>query len=197
MLAALAAYSPDLKAARASVEGLKSRNPVEFAGPLIAVLGPELKYRASLVPTGPGEPALQALEIEDERFIKQFVYFAGSQPADPSSLAFGDCPAMPVEVDQARAGITKELADVQLRCDIEAVDALNGRIRALNNRVHAILAETTGRDYLLDRDAWNGWLASKMGKTYVPPSQVAKVQLQEFVEPIYQPPFVEAPAAPS
>lgn len=197
MLAALAAYSPDPKAMRASVEGLKTRDPVEFAGPLIALLGPELKYRASLLPTGPGGPALQALEIEDERFIKQFVYFSGPGQAEASSGAFGDCPAMPSELDQARAVRTKELADIQLQSDIEAVCSLNQRIRTLNDRVHAILAETTGRDYQLDRDAWNGWLASKTGKSYVPPERGAKVLLQDFVQPIYEPTFVEPPSAPS
>jgi hypothetical protein len=197
MLAALAAYSPDEKAWRASVAGLKRRDPVDFAAPLIALLGPELKYRMGTLPTGPGGPLLQALEIEDERCIKQFVYFAGEGQANPSSGAFGECPAMPSEVDQVRAGMTKELADVQLQDDIVAVEALNRRIRTLNDRVQTVLAEATGKDYRLDRDAWYGWLASKAGKTYVPPAQVAKVSLQEFVEPISIPTFVVPPAAPS
>jgi hypothetical protein len=197
LLAALAAYSPDEKARRTAVDALKSRDPVEFAAPLIALLGPELKYRMGSLPTGPGEPILQALEIEDERFIKQFVYFAGERPAGSDPGAFGDFAAMPCEVDPSKAQLTQELADFQLRCDVEAVETLNLRIRTLNDRAHTALTESTGRDYRLDRDAWYGWLASKSGKTYVPPAQVAKVPLRDFVEPIYVPTFVEVPPVPS
>jgi hypothetical protein len=74
---------------------------------------------------------------------------------------------------------------------------LNTKIRDRNDRVHAILAETTGQDFRLDRDAWNGWLASKMGVKYVPPRQVAKVQFRDFVQPIYQPSFIAIPPTPS
>jgi hypothetical protein len=196
MLAALAVYSPDEKARVAAFGGLKGRDPVDFAGPLIALLGPELKCRAGFLPSEPGGPILQALEVEDERFIKQFVYFAEPNPGDPAASAFG-CGAMPTELEQAHAGVTQELAVLQLRSDLQAVDALNLRIGAINARVRAILTQASGADYGLDRDSWFGWLASKSGKTYVPPKQVAKIPLQEFVEPIYVPTFVPAPPEPS
>ena len=197
MLAALAVYSPDEKARAAAAEGLKARDPVDFAGPLIALLGPELKCRSGTLPSEPGGPILQALEIEDERFIQQFVYFAEPIPGDPASMPFGSCGAMPTELEQERAGLTQELAVQQLQSDLEAVAALNVRIKTVNDRARAILARAAGRDYGLDRDGWYGWLAPKTGRTYVPPRQVAKISLQQFVEPIYVPTFVPAPPEPS
>ena len=212
MLAAVAAYSTDEKARRISVDELKTRDPVDFAEPLIALLGPELKYRRSRVPTGPGGPVVQALEVEDERVVRQFVYFAEAQPGDLSSAAFGDCSAMTRwanfgwtpegkatarELNRAEAQLAKQMADRQLQSDVEAVEGLNLAIRNRNDRVHAILTETTRQDHDLDRDAWSTWLASKMGKKFVPPKQVAKLQFQDFVRPIYQPSFIAIPPTPT
>jgi hypothetical protein len=211
-LAALAGYSPDPKAERIAIEALKRHDPVDFARPLIAILGPELKYRRAALPTAPGEPEMMALEVEDERFAKRFVYFAAKNPGDVSSEAFGDCSAMvrwanfgwdaegkamarQMNAENARA--SRQMAEAQLQSDIQAVKDLNIQIRTRNDRVHRVLTETTGHDDGLDRDAWNHWLAAKMGVKYTPPTQVAKVMMNDFVQPLYQPTFIAIPPTPT
>jgi hypothetical protein len=211
-LAAVAAYSPDEKARRAAVDELKGREPIEFAEPLIALLGPELRYRISKLPTNPGEPVMKALEVEDERFTKQFIYFASAPTTELTSEAFGDCSAMvrwanfgwtaegramARELNKAEARMAKEAAEAQLQSDIAAVKALNERIRTQNDRVRSILAETTGNSFGFDRDAWNGWLDAKLGRKSIRPVQAAKITLTQFVQPIYQPSFITVPPTPT
>jgi hypothetical protein len=213
MLAAVAAYSADEKARAAAAGELKGRDPVEFAGPLIAMLGPALKFKQVNLPAQPGLPRMKALEVEDERFYHQFVYGAAPAPDSASADAFGGGCSLMVrmmnfgwtaegrqmasEMNQAEARISQEAADRQLGSDLASVKALNREITARNARVRTTLATATGADFGTDREAWSRWFAGVQGLSYSPPKQAPKVTLAQFVQPMYQPSFIAIPPAPS
>ena len=213
MLAAVAAYSADEKARAAATEELKDRDPVEFAGPLIALLGSTLKVRQVDLPSGPGGPRLKGLEVEDERFYRQFVYSSGPSPADLSADDFGGgCSEMvrwmnfgwsaegrnmAREMNRTEGRTAQEAADRQLRGDLAAVDALNNEISRRNDRVRSVLGKTTRADFGDSREEWSRWFAEIQGLKYSPPKQVRKVALAQFVQPMYQPTFITVPPAPT
>ena len=213
MLAAVAAYSTDEKARAAATRELKQRAPVEFAGSLIAMLGPTLKVKQITLPTAPGQPRMKALEVEDERFYHQFVYTAAARAEATSADPFGggcslevkmmnfgwtaEGRQMGLEMNRAEAQLSQQAADQQLRSDLDAVASLNREITARNNRVQSILETATKAAFGTDREAWNRWFAQIQGVKYSPPKQVQKVSLAQFVEPMYRPSFIAVPPTPT
>jgi hypothetical protein len=208
MLAALAVYSRDAKARHAAFEALRGRDPSEFAEPLIALLGPPLKYRITAVP-GQGRTSAKALEVEDERVNRQFIYVVPKGGASGADDPFGGCSntlgtrgvgwtaqgrQLARALNAAESRKAEAAAEMQLQSDIAAVEAINTSIREMNDRVVALLTATSRVDHGADREAWRRWLAERQDRPYSPPEEAPKLTIAQLVPPIYRPTFIDVPA---
>ncbi len=198
MLAALSVYSPDEKAGRLATKALKTRDPTEFVEWLASVFESPIKWRPEDTPEG------RVLIIEGERADRWFLFPKPAEPGPPRpgiGIYDLDNPYMTPEqrqvaaaMNQAQAAMARAATEAQFKAGIEAVQRLNQRIKALNERAVEVLREATGQAFMApEREEWRRWLAKRQGYPYVPPTKTRKPTFAQVVPPLYSPTFIPIP----
>jgi len=196
-LAMLAVAAPSAEVRKVATETLRRRDPREFLGLLIGLIGKPMKYEVRPV-NGPGSTGV--LFVEGERYNVRRTYslplaatlprlFAGQIAYDNALAA-----AMVGQATQERGGfdltmataqmlirearIERQMAAVQASAamaqqqmadDVAAIRAANAAIDADNGRVVAVLGAATGESLGPDREAWTAWWTDQQGYSYAPP----------------------------
>lgn len=198
MLAALAVYSLDEKARAGAIRALGDRDPAEFSDPLVKLMNVPLRYQVHEVPDPDGGRA-RVLFIEGDRANYELLY-----PATPTPGAFCGVSipgvSMPFntrtaqQFNQNQARMAKAFADQQIESDKAAVEALNGGILAMNERVSSVLNRACAVNLAPDPAQWRRWSDRLHGRTEDPASSLSKPTISQVVLPLFQPTFVPAPA---
>ncbi len=203
MLAYLSVYSPDEKARRLATNALRTRDPTEFAEPLISLFSSPMTWRLESIDI-PGQGRAQVLFIEGEQADYRFVYPPPEKPGPESGGKGVYTPENPymtpeqrqmaVEFNRAQAETARAATETQVRADIDEVKRLNQLIESMKRRAVEVLSEATGKFSMPpDREVWRRWLAERQGYPYVPPSTTPKPTIAQVVPHSYIPTFIAIP----
>lgn len=199
-LAALAVYSGDAKARIAAVDALRGRPVVEYAGALVSLMNPPVRFETRPVRL-PGGGQGRMLFVENEQANYQMLFQKFETPSSQALCRPLDSRYLdPRQVELARAFNNEQSRAAQRGLDAQVAMAenhlrgCNAAIEGMNRQVAGILVDASGERVSPDAEEARRWLAGKLGKTYVSAANRPKPTFAQLVAPLYMPTFVPVPA---
>ncbi|QDV37930.1 hypothetical protein [Tautonia plasticadhaerens] len=197
ILAALAVYSADEKARAAALDGLRGRDPKDFAAPLVSLMGMPLDYEVREVP-GPGRRPARMLFVQGERADYAYVFFRHEAPDAFSGPITASIRVLPERqaarrYNEQQAAIARAAFDRQVEQATQAVEGLNRQIRLRNEQVALVLNSACGAGIGPDVGDARRWAASLLGEPFSPSAVGPKPTISQVVPPLYAPSFLPVP----
>jgi len=94
-----------------------------------------------------------------------------------------------------QAAMATQAVDPRVELAKQMIAKYNDLIKALNERVAAVLHEACGAGIKPDPEDGRRWLALTLGSDYQPPAQRPKPTFQQIISPLYNPTFLPAPVS--
>jgi hypothetical protein len=126
--------------------------------------------------------------------VNQLVGFQSLPGANPANNLIGSTLAIAAQRDMqiaaALENIRQSSAALQQRLasDIQAVEATNAEIKALNERALPVLLATTGKDLGAEPEKWKNWWTDQLGYAYQSSLAESKPTFTDMVVMSSQPP---------